>query len=105
LSFVGWGLEGGLFIAVAYSLGITDFGLGAWLAFCLATIVQSLPNAPASIGLFQLSAFIGMTSFGISEFESGTFSILSHAVYFVALLLIYLLFSMFLFISKVRGFK
>jgi len=96
LSIIGWGFEGGLFIAVANSMSISDYGFGVWLAFCLATLVQALPNAPAGIGLFQLAVFTGMISFGVSEDEAGMFAILSHVIYFIALFFMYIFFTIFL---------
>lgn len=80
LSAVAWALEGGLYVAVAWSLRTGSAALGPWFAFTTGTLATLLPSSPGSVGTFDYFAIVGLTAYGATRTGAAAFALLTHAL-------------------------
>ena len=80
LSLLAWVAEGGVFAAVARSLGVTAPALAPWLSVGAATLSTLLPGAPGYVGTFDWFATLGFSAYGVSHSPAAAIALLAHLV-------------------------
>ena len=83
LSLLAWIAEGGVFAAVALSLGVSAPVLAPWLSVGAATLATLLPSAPGYVGTFDWFATLGFTAYGVGHSPAAAIALLAHLVVWV----------------------
>jgi uncharacterized protein (TIRG00374 family) len=78
LSVLGWGLEGGLYAAVAWALHSGGALFGPWFALATGTLATLLPSSPGYVGTFDYFAILGLTAYGATRTAAAAFALLTH---------------------------
>lgn len=93
LSIMCWLAELGLYVCLMYALDFDSGILSLAAGMVIANLLTVLPSAPGYIGTFDL--FLQRTlvdSFGVAEATAGAYTILTHAVLLIPVVLVGLLF-------------
>lgn len=85
LSFIIWFLEGGVFMAVARALNITDTGIGPWFALATGTLGTLLPSTPGYVGTFDYFTMLGLMAYQVPQPASAVFALVVHLVLWLPL--------------------
>ncbi len=80
LSIVSWGLEGGVYAAVAWSLHSQTDAFGPFFALATGTLATLLPSSPGYVGTFDYFAILGLTAYGATRTAAAAFALLTHFV-------------------------
>lgn len=80
LSIVSWGLEGGVYVAVAASLRSHTAPFGPFFALATGTLATLLPSSPGYVGTFDFFAILGITAYGATRTAAAAFALLTHFV-------------------------
>lgn len=80
LSIVTWGLEGGVYAAVAWSLRSHTAPFGPFFALATGTLATLLPSSPGYVGTFDYFAALGLTAYGAQRLAATAFALLTHFV-------------------------
>jgi uncharacterized membrane protein YbhN (UPF0104 family) len=80
LSLLAWVAEGGVFAAVAASVGVASPVLAPWLSVGAATLATLLPSAPGYVGTFDWFAALGFTAYGVGRSPAAAVALLAHLV-------------------------
>lgn len=80
LSVVSWGLEGGVYAAVAWSLHSHTATFGPFFALATGTLATLLPSSPGYVGTFDYFAILGITAYGATRTAAAAFALLTHFV-------------------------
>lgn len=80
LSFLGWGLEGGLYAAVAWALHTTVSPAGPWFAMTTGTLATLIPSSPGYVGTFDYFAMLGMMAYGAARTAATAHALLVHVL-------------------------
>lgn len=84
LSILCWVAELGLYFFLAISLGVQAGPLGLAAGMVIANLVTVLPSPPGYVGTFDFFLQRTLTdSFGVPEATAGAFTLLTHAVLLV----------------------
>ena len=84
LSILCWVAELGLYFFLAISLGVNAGPLGLAAGMVIANLVTVLPSPPGYVGTFDFFLQRTLTdSFGVPEATAGAFTLLTHAVLLV----------------------
>jgi glycosyltransferase 2 family protein len=75
---VAWGLEGGAYACVAWSLSADGSAFAPWFALATGTLATMIPSSPGYVGTFDYFAVQGLTAFGASHVIALTFALLVH---------------------------
>jgi len=80
LSIVGWALEGGIFVSVAWALRTGGDALGPWFALATGTLATLLPSSPGYVGTFDYFTMLGVTAYGAAPARAAAFALLVHLI-------------------------
>ncbi|MGI8546246.1 MAG: lysylphosphatidylglycerol synthase transmembrane domain-containing protein [Gemmatimonadaceae bacterium] len=80
LSVVSWGLEGGVYAAVAWALHSHTAPFGPFFALATGTLATLLPSSPGYVGTFDYFATLGLTAYGATRIAAAAFALLTHFV-------------------------
>lgn len=80
LSVVTWGLEGGVYASVAWSLQSHTAPFGPFFALATGTLATLLPSSPGYVGTFDYFAALGLTAYGAKRVGAAAFALLTHFV-------------------------
>ena len=83
VTFVLWGLEGGVYLAVARAIDLHISVSGALYLVALTNFVAALPAAPGSIGTFDAAVAFGAKALGASGSAAVTYLLLLRFVLYV----------------------
>ena len=83
VTFVLWGLEGGVYLAVARAIDLDISVSGAMYLVALTNFVAALPAAPGSIGTFDAAVAFGAKALGASGSVAVTYLLLLRFVLYV----------------------
>tara|TARA_B100000780_G_C21126545_1_gene457320 strand:- start:7284 stop:8285 length:1002 start_codon:yes stop_codon:yes gene_type:complete len=86
LTILAWSLEVVKFVVVWYVLGNSLSISLPLLAFFLATLSMGLPGAPAAVGTFHYAIIVATIPFGIAYLDALNYAVLTHLLYFLALI-------------------
>jgi uncharacterized protein (TIRG00374 family) len=78
LSVLAWGLEGGMYAAVAWALGTPVAPAGPWFALTTGTLATLLPSSPGYVGTFDYFAMLGLTAYGAPREAAAAHALLVH---------------------------
>lgn len=80
LSLGIWGLEGGVFFAVAHALGMTGLGAAPWFALSTGTLGTLLPSTPGYVGTFDYFTMLGLMAYRVDEPTAAIFALVIHLI-------------------------
>jgi hypothetical protein len=80
LSCLAWCFEGGLYAAVAWSLGLHVPPLAPWFALATGTLATLLPSSPGYLGTFDYFAMLGLRAYGADPTAAAAFALLVHVL-------------------------
>jgi glycosyltransferase 2 family protein len=83
LSLGVWLFEGAMFAAVAHAIGLSDAGLGTWLAMATGTLATLIPSTPGYVGTFDYFTMLGLTMHDMPEQLAAVFAIAVHVMLWV----------------------
>jgi glycosyltransferase 2 family protein len=84
LSILCWAAELGLYYFLALSLSVDAGMLGLAAGMVIANLATVLPSPPGYVGTFDIALQLTLTeSFGVPEAKAGAFTLLTHAVLLV----------------------
>ena len=92
LSVLAWFCEGAMFVTVAAALDAGMAAFGPWFALATGTLGTVLPSSPGYVGTFDYFAAQGLTAYGASPEVSVAFALSVHAVLWVPLTIVGLLY-------------
>ncbi len=87
LSLGIWAFEGGVFAAVAASLGVGGPPMASWFALSTGTLATVLPSTPGYVGTFDYFTMLGMIAFGTKPQQAATFALVVHTLLWLSLTL------------------
>jgi glycosyltransferase 2 family protein len=82
-TFVLWGIEGGVYLAVAKAIDLDISVSGALYLVALTNFVSALPAAPGSIGTFDAAVAFGAKALGATGSAAVTYLLLLRFVLYV----------------------
>jgi uncharacterized membrane protein YbhN (UPF0104 family) len=88
VTFVLWGLEAGVYLAVAHSVHLGISATGALYLVALTNFVAALPAAPGSIGTFDAAVAFGAGRLGASGSASLSYLLLLRFVLYVPITIV-----------------
>jgi len=88
VTFVLWGLEGGVYLAVAHAVDLDISTSGAMYLVALTNFVAALPAAPGSIGTFDAAVAFGAKALGASGSAAVTYLLLLRFVLYVPITIV-----------------
>lgn len=80
LSIVAWGLEGGVYAAVAWALHSGGAAFGPLFSLATGTLATLLPSSPGYVGTFDYFAVLGLVAYGATRTAGAAFALLTHFV-------------------------
>ena len=80
LSVVGWLLDGTIYWAAGFALGIDLGPAGAMLVSGITVLGTAIPSAPGYVGTFELAATTVAVALGVPAEQALAFAILVHAL-------------------------
>jgi uncharacterized protein (TIRG00374 family) len=83
VTFALWGLEGGVYLAVARAVDLDFSTSGALYLVALTNFVAALPAAPGSIGTFDAAVAFGAKALGASGSAAVTYLLLLRFILYV----------------------
>lgn len=87
-SLLAWLLEGGVFAAAAWSLGVATPAAAAWLALGAGTLATLLPSTPGYLGTFDWFATLGFTAYGAGHSAAAAVALLAHLLLWLPVTLV-----------------
>lgn len=88
VTFVLWGIEGGVYLAVARAVDLDISTSGAMYLVALTNFVAALPAAPGSIGTFDAAVAFGAKALGASGSVAVTYLLLLRFVLYVPITIV-----------------
>lgn len=88
VTVVLWGLEGGVYLAVARAIDLDISTSGALYLVALTNFVAALPAAPGSIGTFDAAVAFGAKALGASGSVAVTYLLLLRFVLYVPITIV-----------------
>jgi uncharacterized protein (TIRG00374 family) len=88
LSFVIWGLEAGVYLAVARAVELDISGMGALYLVALTNLFAMLPAAPGYVGTFDAAVVFGVKAIGGSGSVAVSYLLLLRFILFVPITLV-----------------
>jgi hypothetical protein len=83
LSYLGWGLEGGMYAAVAWALHTAVAPAGPWFAMTTGTLATLIPSSPGYVGTFDYFAMLGLMAYGAARTAATANALLVHVILWV----------------------
>jgi uncharacterized membrane protein YbhN (UPF0104 family) len=87
-TFVLWGIEGGVYLAVAKAIDLDISVSGALYLVALTNFVSALPAAPGSIGTFDAAVAFGAKALGATGSAAVTYLLLLRFVLYVPITIV-----------------
>jgi uncharacterized protein (TIRG00374 family) len=87
-TFVLWGIEGGVYLAVAKAIDLDISVSGALYLVALTNFVAALPAAPGSIGTFDAAVAFGAKALGATGSVAVTYLLLLRFVLYVPITIV-----------------
>lgn len=92
ISLAIWSCDGAIFAAVAHELGYGGRPFGPWFSLATATLSTLVPSSPGYVGTFDFFSMVGLAAFGGTRAVSGAFALIVHAILWVPLTLVGILY-------------
>ncbi len=87
-SFVIWGMEASVYLAVAHATGLDISAMGALYLMALANLFAMLPAAPGYVGTFDAAVIFGVKAIGGTESAALPYLLLLRFILFVPITLV-----------------